>query len=292
MDGFRALAYVGDGQTRLVSRRGNAYKSFADAPRSTSTWSARSYSIGRSCAWIRKADHSFMNYSHVDAGSRCPTHSICWGSMARTCDHGHLANGNACCGISYRSNPTCWCMPATSSGTAPSSSASPEAGIWKASSTSSNTARTANAGTKYAIRATRSTKIGGSCLSGRQAWRRRGELVAYDVRLSGNEPGADAGPLVQKYSSFAQRCGWIIRSVLNDSTNDGAVRNDTELHNAIDNNRVQGETVRTKRLEALAWKFLVEGQSATRSESGRNEKNYFMGRLVRILKRLGHSSQR
>jgi len=28
MDGFRALAYVGEDQTRLVSRRGNVYKSF------------------------------------------------------------------------------------------------------------------------------------------------------------------------------------------------------------------------------------------------------------------------
>jgi hypothetical protein len=92
---------------------------------------------------------------------------------------------------------------------------------------------------------------------------------------------------------------WIIRygngierSVLNDSTNgNGTVRNDTELRNAIN---VPGETVRTERLEALAWKYLVEGQSATRSghESGRNEKRYFMDRLAKILKRLGHRSQR
>lgn len=30
MDGFRALAYVGEDETRLVSRRGNTYKSFTE----------------------------------------------------------------------------------------------------------------------------------------------------------------------------------------------------------------------------------------------------------------------
>lgn len=32
MDGFRALAYVGEHDTRLVSRKGNVYRSFTDSP--------------------------------------------------------------------------------------------------------------------------------------------------------------------------------------------------------------------------------------------------------------------
>ncbi len=47
MDGFRELAEISDGQVRLVSRRGNTYKSFSSlyasirvelAPRSCSRW--------------------------------------------------------------------------------------------------------------------------------------------------------------------------------------------------------------------------------------------------------------
>jgi ATP-dependent DNA ligase len=30
MDGFRSLAYVGNGQTQLVSRRGNVYRRFTE----------------------------------------------------------------------------------------------------------------------------------------------------------------------------------------------------------------------------------------------------------------------
>jgi hypothetical protein len=124
----------------------------------------------------------------------------------------------------------------------------------------------------------------------------------------GKHRGSAGGPSVQKYSSFTQRCGWIIsdgyaggtsalrsisrieRSVLNDSTSG----NSTARRNAIDNTRVQAEKVRTERLEALAWKYLVEGKSATRSGdgSGRIEESCFMDRLAKILKWFGHGSRR
>jgi hypothetical protein len=82
---------------------------------------------------------------------------------------------------------------------------------------------------------------------------------------------------------------------LNDSTSGkGTGRNDTGPRAAIDDTRVREEKVRTERLEALAWKYLVEGQSATRRghEGGRNEKSRFMDRVATILKSFGHRSQR
>ena len=82
---------------------------------------------------------------------------------------------------------------------------------------------------------------------------------------------------------------------MDDLTNaNGTLRDGTRLGNAIDNTGAQQETARVKRLEALAWKYLIEGQSATRRyhESGRNQKNHLMGRLARILKCFGHGLQR
>ena len=74
---------------------------------------------------------------------------------------------------------------------------------------------------------------------------------------------------------------------MNDSTNgNGTLRNDTELRD--------GETVRIERLQALAWKYLIEGQATTRSghQGGRNEKSDFMDRITKMLKCFGHGSQR
>ena len=53
MDGFRALAYVGKDQTRLVSWRGNVYKSLPNLCAAIDIdLNSEAVLDGRSCAWI------------------------------------------------------------------------------------------------------------------------------------------------------------------------------------------------------------------------------------------------
>jgi hypothetical protein len=78
MDGFRAIAHVDRDSTRLVSRRGNVYRSF---PRLcgaiAKAVTCEAVLDGESFAWTPKDGHSFTIYSG-DVATQCCTFSICF----------------------------------------------------------------------------------------------------------------------------------------------------------------------------------------------------------------------
>ena len=85
MDGFRALAHIVADETRLVSRKGNVFKSFpAWLPRSTSTSIVKPCSTVRSSFSIQMVARNSTNCSRgVDAASQCSMRSICSAWMVR-----------------------------------------------------------------------------------------------------------------------------------------------------------------------------------------------------------------
>lgn len=125
MDGFRALAYVGEYQTRLVSRKGNVYKSF--------TGLASAIHLGLDCPAVLDGEivildaeegRSFTNCSgDVVARNESSMPSMCSGLMAKICAIGHCSSGSSYFGNSSLNNHLSSSTLITSSAMASSSSA-------------------------------------------------------------------------------------------------------------------------------------------------------------------------
>jgi hypothetical protein len=91
-DGWRALAYLEDGRSELVSRKGNALKSFESLRAALARLPRRAVLDGaRSSAWMRPASRSFTTYSGADV-SLCSTLSIAFGWTGKICVVGQPSN--------------------------------------------------------------------------------------------------------------------------------------------------------------------------------------------------------
>ena len=90
MDGFGALAFVGEDQTRLVSRRGNVYESFPDLCAAIHIdLDSEAILDGEIVCLDSEGRSQFYELlRRRGGGSRCSMPSTYCGSMAKTCDHG------------------------------------------------------------------------------------------------------------------------------------------------------------------------------------------------------------
>jgi len=90
MDGFRALAHVGPDETRLESRKGNVFRSFADLAAAIHIdLDSQAVLDGEVVVLDRPTEILRTAQAAVDRASRSSMPSICLGSMARISDRIH-----------------------------------------------------------------------------------------------------------------------------------------------------------------------------------------------------------